>query len=1236
MSIQLHVLDAKHERGHIHATVKAVRDDGGVAFADTVKLNTSADRRRFVRELSERLNGDSPGLAVLDDKLLGVYVQVSTDLEGDSERGEKPQSQATTLVELAQAAELFHDRFGEAYATVPIGGHYETWQVQSKGFRDWLARVFYAKQNGAPSSQALADAAAVLRGRALFDGPEKLVNVRVAELGGAIYLDTGNDQREAIEITPSGWRPVAKPPVQFKRPRGMLALPRPEPGGSVDLLRPYLNIQDPNDWRLALCWLIQAFRPTGPYPVLTLHGEQGSAKSTASRVLRGLVDPNAAPIRSLPRDERDLVIAASNGWVVAFDNVSRIPDWLSDGLCRLATGGGFSTRALHTDSDEMLFDATRPILLNAIEDVALRGDLQDRALTLFLANLTKRTRRSETSFWAAFERDRPKILGALLDVVSLAIKEVPNVTLAELPRMADFAIWSAAAAPKLGWTAKQFSAAYDDNIRSTESLPLDASPLGKPIRDLLELSGPFNGTAGELLEALNSQADGALQRLKTWPKDATRLAGELRRLAPYFRAEGIEIEFIRTGARRSLTVRRQSETTPPDDDGSDADSVTQRHSSVTQRHSASPAGGNSTDAHEQNTPAASQDDADDADDAGLPSSSPSGVCHSTNMGLGALPLSGGTHPEGKKGGNPASLASLASLASPAYDLVSDPTRLREVLPDLLAAVELGLDTETTGLDPRSDRVRLVQLATPERVYIVDAFGVGDLSPLAVLLDGQRGIIGHNLKFDLAMLAASGLPVPNGDRLFDTQLAAMLLGAGLAEGMLNKSGLADVCERYLGERPDKTEQRADWSGELSDEMLVYAAKDAAILLPLAARIRQELATERLEATALLEMRTLPAIVWLEQAGAPFDSAGWRALSDAAVAEQIELEEQLTQLAGVTDLFGKGTINWASPTQVKKVLEARGYQLASANEEALSEIAVDEPLAGLLLKYRSASKMASTYGIETLNRVNRSTGRIHADFLQLGSRAGRMSCARPNLQQVPRDPRYRACFRPNDGRVLVKADYSQIELRIAAEMAPDQRMLAAYQQGDDIHTLTAATVLGRTNGEVTPADRQAAKAINFGLLYGAGADTLRQSAFNEYGTIFTKEGAEALKTKFFETYKGLRSWHRKHGNGLRDTRTVGGRRRRRVARFTEQINTPVQGTGADGLKHALALLWETRDRCPDAVPVLVVHDEIVVECPAESADAARDWLIECMKQGMAAYLKKVPVEVEASIERDWSGK
>jgi len=567
--------------------------------------------------------------------------------------------------------------------------------------------------------------------------------------------------------------------------------------------------------------------------------------------------------------------------------------------------------------------------------------------------------------------------------------------------------------------------------------------------------------------------------------------------------------------------------------------------------------------------------------------------------------------------------------------------VQRALPALMAAPTVAVDTETTGLDPLVDELRLVQLATAAGVYLLDTKRV-DPRTLAPLFSAPAGggplLLTQNSVFDLRFLCQAGLEIPSGARLFDTMLASQLHTASADKvGAARLShGLGALATRLLGLTIDKGGQKSDWTGALSAEQFRYAALDAAVLLPLAERLQTELLSAGLDRVAALEMGAIPTVAWLMQTGVPFDGEQWATLASAATDEQAHLEQELTLQAGTGGLFpgGPGTLTWSSTQQIAALLRGRGHEVVATDEAALRQLAeAGEPLAPLLLRYRDASKRASTYGPDYLKHVHPATGRIHAQFLQLGSQAGRMSAATPNVQQIPRGAAYRACVRPGPGRVLIKCDYAQIELRLAAEIAPDERLIAAFERGDDLHTVTAQTVLGKT--EVTKADRQAAKAVNFGLLYGMGGPGLRRYAADEYGVSWSGDEAEAVRSAFFAQYRGLRAWHSRQPRGLVDTRTVAGRRRLGVDRFTEKLNTPVQGSAADGMKAALGLLWETRHQAPSAAPVLVVHDEIVVECDLADAEQAREWVSSAMRAGMETVLRRVPAEVEATVCADWSG-
>jgi hypothetical protein len=474
--------------------------------------------------------------------------------EENGETSGRGPKQADVLIELAQTAELFHTPDGTGFADLGINGHRETWPIRSRGFRRWLARQFFEATQGAPSSEALQSALNVIEAKAHFDAPERIVHVRVGGLDGRLYLDLGDETWRAVEIDATGWRVIDNPPVRFRRAAGMQPLPMPERGGSVETLRCFLNMQSETDFVLVVTWALAVLRNRGPYPVIVLSGEQGSAKSTFSAILRALLDPNTAPLRALPREDRDLFIAASNGHVLAFDNVSGLPAWISDTLCRLATGGGFAVRQLYTDQDEVLFDAARPVILNGIEDIVTRPDLADRAVFLTLQPIPEERRRPEAELWAAFDVERPRILGVLLDAVVEGLRRLPQTHLPKLPRMADFALWATACETAL-WPTGTFWAAYCGNRDEAVEGVIDADPIAATVRAVMAARREWTGTASDLLGALAEKAGERVARSKTWPDSPRALSGRLRRAATFLRKVGIEIGFEREGQARTRIIR---------------------------------------------------------------------------------------------------------------------------------------------------------------------------------------------------------------------------------------------------------------------------------------------------------------------------------------------------------------------------------------------------------------------------------------------------------------------------------------------------------------------------------------------------------------------------------------------------------------------------------------------------------------------------------------------------------
>ncbi len=462
-------------------------------------------------------------------------------------------------------AELWSDLDGEAFATVPVGGHRENLPIADRAFKRWLISQCFAAGEPIPGGQALDDAIRVIEATAIFNGPRYRTWRRVGMLDGRIYLDLGSENWSAVEVTAQGWQLCAGAPCKFIRSSSMRALPAPIAGVMIEGLRPFLNVASDAEFRLIVAWLIAAIRPCGPYPVLAISGVQGSSKSTVSRVVRALIDPNAAPLRAPPRDERDLFIASWNSHVLAFDNLSSLPTWLADALCRFSTGGGFATRELHSDRREVIFEAQRPILLNGIPDLAERPDLGDRTLRIMLGVIEEGQRLPEGAFWQRFDAVAPGILGALLDGVSAGLRHLGRVRLDRLPRMADFALWIEAASPGLGWQLGEFAAIYEANRVTSATAAFEASSLAQVLYDFVEsmtVEG-WEGTATELLEVLSTRATESVRRSRHWPDTPAALGAKLLRLAPVLQAVGVEIEKSREGKIRwrRIQLRRSVSTT---------------------------------------------------------------------------------------------------------------------------------------------------------------------------------------------------------------------------------------------------------------------------------------------------------------------------------------------------------------------------------------------------------------------------------------------------------------------------------------------------------------------------------------------------------------------------------------------------------------------------------------------------------------------------------------------------
>jgi Bifunctional DNA primase/polymerase, N-terminal/Primase C terminal 2 (PriCT-2) len=469
--------------------------------------------------------------------------------------------QADVLIELAGEADLFHTEEGLAFAAIQVDGHVETWAIKSKGFQQWLLHRYFIKKEGAPNREAITSAIAVLDARARFDAPTYQVHVRTAGHDGKIYLDLCDKEWRAVEIDAKRWRIVDTPPVRFIRARGMLPLPMPVNGGTIDDLRQFINIKNADDFVLVIACIVAALRDRGPYPILALRGEEGTGKSTLVRIIRSLIDPNKVPLRTLPREERDLYIAASNGYLLAFDNVSTLSPWLSDALARLATGGGFATRMLYTDQDEVLIDATRALILNGIEDFVARPDLAERTVFINLTPIANRDRRAEAELHAAFEAKRPAILGALLDAVAYGLRSLPNIRLDALPRMADFAKWAMACEGPM-FAPGSFEEAYQRNREAAVADVIEADMVADAIRTFMREHEEWSGTAAALVEALEQVVGEKHAKSKAWPDNPRALRARLQRAQAPLRKVGIVLMFDRASRKHAIRITNKANPAP--------------------------------------------------------------------------------------------------------------------------------------------------------------------------------------------------------------------------------------------------------------------------------------------------------------------------------------------------------------------------------------------------------------------------------------------------------------------------------------------------------------------------------------------------------------------------------------------------------------------------------------------------------------------------------------------------
>jgi P4 family phage/plasmid primase-like protien len=654
--------------------------------------------------------------------------------------------------------------------------------------------------------------------------------------------------------------------------------------------------------------------------------------------------------------------------------------------------------------------------------------------------------------------------------------------------------------------------------------------------------------------------------------------------------------------------------------------------------------------------------------------------------------------------------------------------VRENLRDF---IPLGIDIETTGLHPRTSRIRLMQVSDGEHTFVIDCFKVDPTPLLEALVEKGQLLVAHNMAFEWAHIYHHyGVALKN---IADTQILSQLVYAG---DRSLKHSLEYVAQREIGEELSKDLQTSDWSAEqLTDEQLDYAANDAEFLRTLYELLQTKVEEHGMEWVARVEHRAIPFTARVALNGIPFDKEEWNRLAEKAREKKARVDERLKEV--VPDREHEQRDEWDLSRRLDKieVLEACGLDLGeskSTSEKALklytSEATDKEGIAGevaqavlafskakrakdeeamqeasavvnrlapaplpkptkewnfgspkqvqeaaallgfdlsegtgvlhllrhrddhefftLMLGRRKVAKLAESYAENWLEEASFQDGRIYPSWRQIGAESGRMSASRPGIQQIPKDPEYRSCVRTPDGsgRTLIHIDYSQIEMRIAARYAPDKEFYRIFKEGEqDVHDETARLITGKENP--TKQERSKAKAVGFGLLYGMYPDTLADHALKNFDVEMSPHEAEKFYKKFFSAHKGLRAWHKRvqkafYNNKKKlDAESVIGRKRWGIPVINEAINHPIQSTGADGLKLAMALIHERRDELPESLePILPMHDELVFEVDEDEAARAYPKLEEIMREGMDKVVNwrakhRVSIELDGGIGDRW---
>lgn len=509
-------------------------------------------------------NKNTPPIS--EKELRNVWDSIA-NYDSDEETSSK-ESAASKLLKLIQTRKdiiIFRDSHGDPFIALEIEGVRQVWPCRSKQFRQWLSLLNWKTYKTALPADAKSSVISTIEGFASFEKEIIPLQTRNAYYDGELSYDLTNDKWQIIKVTAKGWGLAEKPPIMFRRYAHNRTQVMPVLGGDMRLLLKYFNISDPQQQLLVLVYIVCAFIPGFGHPILLVHGPQGSAKSTFSRLLRLTIDPSVIEVSSMPDSHRELVQIIAHNSFIFFDNVSYISEDVSDLLCKAVTGGSFPKRELYSDDDDIIYTFRRGLGINGINMVAMRPDLLERSIILKLDRIDPENRRLEKELMAEFENDLPNILGGIFDALVKALALKPNIKQEKLPRMADFALWGCAVAEALGSTQKEFLDAYNVNIALQTDIVINENLIASTLIAFMQKENlsKWAGSATELLSELTDYADFSNVNVynKQWPKSPGALSRKLNELKINFLDAGWNIS-IDAGRVRKITIENQSELPP--------------------------------------------------------------------------------------------------------------------------------------------------------------------------------------------------------------------------------------------------------------------------------------------------------------------------------------------------------------------------------------------------------------------------------------------------------------------------------------------------------------------------------------------------------------------------------------------------------------------------------------------------------------------------------------------------